>query len=220
LSIKDHTLERTSKCIDECICICSILSKSENLTLIKDTGFKLKTILRCIRKLCDDVCYSYFPTQDITKDKQPKSNIYRVLNKHVVFYNQRTASKLKNILIEQIIKYIDNVTLPRYVQVEFKTKDTRYKYFISYQGIDRTFSILTYDNLIKELKSLDDIVSIIINSLTKITSCKDIKFIRSLVNINNDQIVLKYLCKFNYINVEVSVLNTILISMLIKKVIP
>lgn len=215
MSIEEHTLGKTCR-TNECVSICSILSKYGKPVSIKEIGCKLKKILQCIHNFCNNVCYLYIPFQHIILDNFTKQQLYKILNSNIVFYNQHLANDLKNTLLNYLNMYIANVATPMLIQVEFKSHSNRYRYFIAYRGVDKTFSILTCEGLIQGMKNVYEVAATITNDLYKSVHPKDIVYVRSLIDINEDKVFLKYFCQFNDIAIELTILNTILLSVLIK----
>lgn len=208
-----HTIEKICNDISECSRICSIINNSPELLLVKNLA-KFSKVLLCIKKFCKDVCYIYLIQQPLRNVN--KSLLYRELNSNLLLYGQRLTHKVKNYLIELLKEHSKNLIASKYVQIAFKTRSYRYRYTIAYLNDSKTFKVLTYTNLVSELKTLNDVVNIVIEDLTRTTSFNEVSFVSVTIPIDDDKIVLKYLCRFNPANVEITLLNSIFISMLIQ----
>lgn len=198
-----------------CETICDLLNESKDIVNIQSLGLKLDNILKCTCEPYEDPCYIYLPSITIKGNFVNKADIYKQLNNNILVYNLITANKVKE-LLDKLYKVhpVDKPCLPMSLVIEFKTITTRYRYIIVLQRHSRMISVLTPSTLVKELKGIGDVINAIIDDLLKHTSVEDIKYVRVLIPMDGDRLSLKYVCKFNQLSIEITLLNVFSISLL------
>jgi len=209
LYIEEHTSKKISNNKIDCETICRLLNRSQEIVNIQELGLRLGSILKCDCEPCKNYCYIYLPPRHFNCKCLDKAVFYKQLNSNILIYNRASVNKVKELLSDFYKANSNKSYLFTSLIVEFKTISTRYRYIIVYQKKSLTFDVLTPSFLVKELKNIQDVAGIIIEDLFNRVSIKDIKYVRVLIPINNDKLSLKYICKFNHLSIEITLLNAL-----------
>lgn len=207
--IEEHISEKISNNKIDCKTICSLLNRSQEIVHIQDLGLRLDSILKCACDSRENFCYIYLPPRHFNCKCLDKVVLYKQLNSNILMYNRTTVNKVKELLSEFYKVSSNKSCLSTSLFVEFKTIATRYRYIIVYKKRSFAMDVLTPSILVKELKNVQDVISIIIEDLFNRISIEDIKYVRVLIPINNDKLSLKYICKFNQLSIEITLLNAL-----------
>ncbi|MEM3980744.1 MAG: hypothetical protein QXF79_05770, partial [Ignisphaera sp.] len=187
--------------------ICSLLNESKEIIYIQALGLKLDNILKCVCEPYEYPCYVYLPPRRVNSSFIDKAVLYKQCNNNILVYNRITANKVKELLNKLYKVHLDKVCTSTSLVIEFKTITTRYRYIIVLQNYSSEINVITPSTLARGLKNIHDVIHIIIEDLIKRTPIEYIKYIRVLIPMNGNKLSLKYICKFNQLSIEITLLN-------------
>ncbi len=169
---------------------------------------------------CENICYIYIPNEIIFSNHEnincDISSLYKYINKGLILFdldNVEILYKISYIYLNKIKKEVDEVFYK--VKIESKEKNSIIFVFI-YKG--RNFIIAT----LRDIHKYSDMREFMNNTIRYILKNVDLNYIDEIklyIPINGKNLKIRYNCNFTYDLLYIVLLNTLLLSMNMKRVI-